>query len=119
MKIGEDTLGVEYYLIQPNTKKSFYLGRGMWMYLERMPSTVEDYAPYEYYKEVLLDMIDAGCYDCEDKMEFLSDVAYQIYEFCSQGEKVRLISDWDDEIKLDDYTEVASLTDMAHSYYGG
>ena len=103
-------MGVEYYLVKPDKKEIFELGRhiqpfeGIAMYPAKAAWT-----EYDYYKEFLLDMIETNgsiigeYYTYEDVTNF----AYKLWEW--MDDKVYLATDWDDEQEWNDFKVTGSV----------
>lgn len=110
-------MGVEYYLIKPRTAEMFYLGKGSWRSMEEMPDIKARKTEYNDYVDILADMVRAGCYTQEDTMEFMTQLAYEIFDFQEEDE-VQLVSDCDNDTEwLAAYKEVKSIIDIAEEIY--
>ncbi len=103
-------MGVEYYLVKPNKREIFELGRHIQPF-EKIPSypAKAAYANYDYYKEFLVDMIETNgsiigeSYTYEDVTNF----AYQVWEWLD--DKVYLATDWDNEQEWHDFKVTGSV----------
>lgn len=96
-------MGTEYYLVKPNKKEIFYLGRRIscingapiWHYKKQA-----DYASWECLDDVLMDLYENSRYFFEEDMTFRQvwDLCYDLFDWC------------DDKVYLDnDCSENASI----------
>lgn len=112
-------MGVEYYIIKPRTKEMFYLGKGQWYWLEDMPIRNPRIPMYETYDEVLVDIIQTGCYVEDDTMKYMVTLANAIFQFVN-GAEVQLVSDCDSDTPwLNTYKEVGDIQAISREVYGG
>lgn len=109
-------MATEYYIIKPETKQQFYLGRRI-THLDGIPNYTYNKEPncstWEYPDEVVEDLWLNASYFLEGdyRLEQIKMFAMEIYEFCLG--KVFLISDCnDDYVKYRDYEEIDVLTDL-------
>lgn len=111
-------MSVEYYIIKPLTKQKFYLGRRI-SYLTGIPywspNTEPGYCSWEYYKEVIEDLWENNEYFFESdlSMNFLTNFAYAIYEFCDAP--VYLDNDCSNNTEWVDYDEIDVFSDLLSS----
>lgn len=112
-------MGVEYYIIKPKTKEMFYLGKDLWYQLEGISHFSPKYTEYECVEDVICDIIKAHCYVDDDRMEYITTLAYEIFTFV-EGEKVLLVSDCDEDISWrDEFKEVKDIIEISQQIYGG
>lgn len=103
-------MGVEYYLVKPDKKEVFELGRHIQPFegIAKYPAKAA-WTKYDYYKEFLLDMIETNgsiigeCYTYEDVVDF----AYQLWEW--MDDKVYLATDCDNEQEWTDFKVTGSV----------
>ncbi len=100
-------MGVEYYIVKPSKKQIFYLGRRI-SYLEGISNNIKgaDYASYENYQDVWLDVFENSHYFLESNYELaqLNEFFYEIFEFCD--DKVYLDNDCNDNRIWKDWEEI-------------
>lgn len=111
-------MGLDYYIIKPRTKEMFYLGRELWYQLEGMQHYKCGSVEYEDMYDVVHDIIEAHCYNPEDTMEYITTLAYEIFDFV-EGEEVQLVSDCDEDTSwLNEYKEVKDIMEISRRIYG-
>lgn len=112
-------MGVEYYIINPKTKEMFYLGKDLWYQLEDISQFSPQYTNYECVDDVICDIIRAHCYVDEDRMEYITTLAYEIFTFVD-GQEVLLVSDCNEDTSwLNEFKEVKSIIEISKYIYGG
>jgi len=112
-------MGIEYYIIKPRTKEMFYLGKDLWYNLEGIPSKEPNFPEWEDWEDVLCDIIRARCFVSDDTMEYMMNLASEIWDFCD-CEEVRLANDCEgDNLEwLSEYKEVKDISDICREVYG-
>lgn len=110
-------MGVEYYLVSPEKKEKYCLGRHISCIDGVVPVTYKngegEYITHERGLEFMLDVIENNGFDfLEPELHTISNMytfLYEIYEWC-YDKKVYLVSDWSDSIEVwKDYKEVGSI----------
>ena len=109
-------MSVEYYIVKPNKKQLFYLGKRI-SYLEGIVNNQHEpeYASYETYEDVWLDIFLNSHYFLEGdyELEQINNFCYQIFEFCD--DKVYLDNDCNDQKIWDESWEEIDLFDTLES----
>ena len=94
-------MGIEYYLVKPEKKELFYLGKHFNGFSEIRSTTYfesldkANYPTYEDWEDFLWDVLRTNWYyflDCDLTLEQTFDVIHQIYEWCV-SDKVILDND--------------------------
>lgn len=96
-------MSTEYYIVKPNKKKAFYLGKRI-SYLEGLSNTEPKYPEWENWEDVVFDLQENSRYFLEAgdiKVGQVWDLCYAIYEFCD--DKVFLGNDCDETDSITNY----------------
>lgn len=105
-------MGVEYYLVKPEKREIFELGRHIQPFeCLKVSYSTADYIDCENFKEFFLDIIDSnnGILGDDWKYGDVVDFAYLMYDWC-EGEKVFQSSDCSSDWKLfKDYNVTGSI----------
>ena len=105
-------MGVEYYLVKPEKKEIFYLGKHVQpLDCMRISSATADYLDVDCFHDFFLDLLDNnqdGLVGDERTLEDIREFAYQLYEWCDS--KVYFSNDCCDDFELfKDYKETGSI----------
>lgn len=111
-------MGAEYWLVKPNKKEIFYLGK----HVEcidgiRNASIVADYIDYDCFQDFFLDVIESndGFLDGDHTYNQVKEFAHTVYKWCD--DKVYLSSDYSVDAKLwKDYKETGSIHDFLEKH---
>lgn len=108
----------EYWLLSPRTKETFYLGKNKWYQMEGLNNHHAEYSEYECTKDVMLDIIDADCWECDDTLGYLLELAHEIFSFTLKG-PVQLINDCMENFPelMEGTTEVKDIIQITENYY--
>lgn len=111
-------MGTEYWLLSPRTKESFYLGKNRWYQMDKLNYCHAEEPDYECTKDVMVDIIEADCWDCEDTLGYLLELAHEIFQFTLRG-PVQLVNDCMDDFEelMEGVTEVKDIIEITESYY--
>lgn len=105
-------MGTEYYIVKPNKKQMFYLGKRI-SYLEGISCKEPDWCTWEDYLDVFNDLHENSPYFFENDLYIkqVYDFAQAILDFCD--DKVCLDNDcsstfsqYKDYEEIDDYTDI-------------
>lgn len=108
-------MGVEYYLVKPNQKEIFYLGKHF-----RCPEGIvnrnykdkANYIDYDCWEDFLWDFIRENSFYFEDlTLESIKEAVYRVYEWCLD-DKVYFDHDCNDSREWTDWKETGSLSDI-------
>ena len=108
-------MGTEYYIVKPNKKQLFYLGKRI-SYLDGIPNRAykeADYCTWETYTDVILDIQENSPYFLEGDLyiDQINNFCSAIFEFCD--DKVCLDNDCSDTFyQYSDYEEIDVYTDL-------
>lgn len=115
-------MGVEYYIIKPRTQEKFYLGKDLWFNLDGMSHLKCCYAEYENWIDVLKDIVQAECYNIDDRMEYMRLLSEEIFDFVDT-EEVRVANDceseeYTDEPNWQEFKETKCICEITRRIYG-
>ena len=110
-------MGTEYWLVKPNKKETFYLGKHIEpLECIRLSHSTADYIDCDCFHDFLLDAIDTndGFLDDDRPYKDIKDFVYLLYEWCN--DKVYLSNDCCDDFEIwKDYTETGSIIGFCES----
>ena len=117
-------MGTEYYLLKPEKKEVFYLGKHF-LGFSKIPSTSYNqeakYPDYEDWDDFFWDTLKENWeyfLPCDLTLEQVSDLIYEIYDWC-YADKVILSSDCSDEAsKWLEWKETGSITALLEKIHG-
>lgn len=112
-------MGVEYYLVKPNKKEIFYLGKHV-MPLEgiKTHSIVASYIEHDCFHDFFLDVIDTndGFLGDEWKYGDVKEFAYLLYQWC-ENDVVYFSHDCCEDFEtFKDYKETGSIIDFCEKH---
>ena len=107
-------MGTEYYIIKPDKKEKYYLGKGRWYELESLNCYTPQFIRVEHAKELVVNLLDILT-GCELYLEQIYDIACNIYEWCDAP--VYLANDCGYDFKeICNYTETGSITTVYETF---
>lgn len=106
-------MGIEYYLVKPEKKEVFYLGKHFTCpdgIANRTYKKEADYIDYDCWDDFLWDFLkDNSSYFDDITLENIKEAIYKVYEWCSDG-KVYFDHDCNDDREWTDWKETGSLS---------
>lgn len=110
-------MGVEYYLVKPNKKEIFELGRHIQPFegIAKYPQEAA-WTEYDYYKEFLLDMIETNGSIIGEQYTYeeVCNFAYYLWEW--MDDKVYIATDCDNEQEWQEFKVTGSVYDYCESH---
>lgn len=111
-------MGAEYWLVKPNKKETFYLGK----HVEPIDgicnaSFVANYIEYDCFQDFFLAVIESndGFLDGDYTYNQVKEFAHTLYKWCD--DKVYLSSDYSQDVELwKDYKETGSICDFLEKH---
>ena len=105
-------MGIEYYLVKPEKKEVFYLGKHFTCpdgIADRNYKKEADYIDYDCWDDFLWDFLkdNSFCFD-DMTLENIKEAIYKVYEWCSDG-KVYFDHDCNNNREWTDWKETGSL----------
>lgn len=105
-------MGTEYYLVKPDKKEIFYLGKHVNpLDCIKISASTADYIDCESFLDFFLDLLGNnydGLVGSERTLDDVREFAYQLYEWCD--DKVYFSNDCCDDFELfKDYKETGSI----------
>lgn len=108
-------MGTEYYLVKPEKKEVFYLGKHFTCPFGVADRTYKNNACFidqDNFDDFLWDFLrDNSEYFNDLKLEDIKEILYKVYEWCS-GDKIYFDNDCNDEAEWIDWKETASLSNI-------
>ena len=108
-------MGTEYYLVKPEKKEVFYLGKHFTCPFGIADKAYKNKACFidqDCFDDFLWDFLrDNSEYFNDLKLEHIKEVLYKVFEWCSE-DKIYSDNDCDDNAEWLEWTEAASLSDI-------
>ena len=115
-------MGTEYYLVKPEKKEIFYLGKHMecpegivnvsYSYKSKDLIRYADFINYEYWGDFFWDFLRENEYCFEDStLAQAKEIIYEIYDWCL-ADRVCFDHDCHDNIEWLEWKETGSLIDL-------
>ena len=109
-------MSVYYYLIKPNKKETYCLGKYISFFSGVASSlSTASFIDYECFHDFFVDVMDNNVQNfMTDTAEEIYNILYEIYEWCD--DKVYLTTDWDNDTSWHDYKETGSVFDFSEKH---